>query len=145
MLKSRANAKLSRAEINELGARADRSGYLALGGIFFALALFRTIRSHSYSSSRLEFRVFSCRNVGPGCALVAIDSVESCEWKALLQDALLDSQNQSLRYRKGRNAPVRDEQGQISSLSHLRSRREGAKTDACEYQGLLSGRSGTPF
>jgi len=67
--------------MDELDARADRSGYLALGGISLFFDTFRTLCSYSYSSSRLEFRVCSCWIVGSCGVLVAFRSAASCGWE----------------------------------------------------------------
>src|SRR5215468_3153715 len=61
------------------------------------------------------------------------------------QDTFWDSQNQSFRYRKGRNALVRNKQGQISSPNRLSPCGEDAEGNPCEYEGLLPGRPGTAF
>src|SRR5215467_1371653 len=144
-LNSRAMSNDPQTRMDELDARADRSGYLALGGISFFFDTFRTLCSYSYSSSRLEFRVCSCWIVGSCGVLVAFRSAASCGWGAFLQDTFWDSQNQSFRYRKGRNALVRNKQGQISSPNRLSPCGEDAEGNPCEYQGLLPGRPGAAF
>src|SRR5215472_695084 len=50
-LNSRAMSNDPQTRMDELDARADRSGYLALGGISLFFDTFRTLCSYSYSSS----------------------------------------------------------------------------------------------
>src|SRR5215467_11536529 len=86
-LKSRASVKhFADTLMSELDARADRSGYLALGSIFFANTFWALCR-YSYSGSRLEFCVCPGGNVGLCFDLAAIHSPKSCEWRAFLPDA----------------------------------------------------------